>query len=208
MKPRHRTTPSFAGLQAASESASTAARGASTKANTRCELALRRELWRRGLRYRLHVPGLPGRPDIVFPKRRLVIFCDGEFWHGRDLEHRLAKLSRGHNSTYWVAKVRRNVERDRQQTRMLQQAGWIVLRIWETDVLHRTMEIADKIVAALDGATTHATHHAVPASSSPSRSVVGNVAIDSDSNLPASVGGIHHPSIARGTSPKVTASTS
>lgn len=182
-----------------------AARGASVKTNTRCELALRRELWRRGHRYRLHVPGLPGRPDIVFPRHRLVVFCDGDFWHGRDLEHRLAKLGRGHNSTYWVAKVRRNVERDRQQTRMLREAGWTVLRIWETDVLRRTLEIADEVVAALAGA---AAHHPVPASSSPSASAVGSVAVEPDSNRPASVGGIHQPSIARGTSPKVTASTS
>src|ERR1700682_2694340 len=108
---RQRTTPSFAGLHPASDSASTAARGASAKTNTRCELVLRRELWRRGVRYRLLHPGLLGRPDIVFPKRGLVIFCDGDFWHGRDLEARLAKLARGHNASYWIAKVRQNVER-------------------------------------------------------------------------------------------------
>src|SRR5690606_4726586 len=112
-------------------------------------LRLRRELWRRGYRYRLHVPGLPGRPDIVFPRHRLVVFCDGDFWHGRDLEHQLAKLCRGHNSTYWVATVRRNVERDCQQTRLLRGADWTVLRLWETDIPRRTTEIADEVIAAL-----------------------------------------------------------
>ncbi|WP_348652882.1 hypothetical protein [Polyangium sp. y55x31] len=92
MKSQQQTTPSFACLHPASENASTAARAASAKRNTRCELALRRELWRRGLRYRLHLPGLPGRPDIVFTKHRVVVFCDGDFWHGRHLEARLAKL--------------------------------------------------------------------------------------------------------------------
>jgi DNA mismatch endonuclease (patch repair protein) len=139
--------------------------------NTRCELALRRELSRRGLRYRLHYTRLPGRPDIVFPKQRLVIFCDGDFWHGRDLSARLAKLVRGHNATYWVAKVQRNVERDRRQTRTLEESGWVVLRYWETDVLGRTNEIADQVVTALRH--PNAARHATPASSAPPSSGAG-----------------------------------
>jgi DNA mismatch endonuclease, patch repair protein len=128
---------------------SRAARGASAKTNTRCELVLRRELWRLGLRYRLHGAGLPGRPDILFPKQRVVVFCDGDFWHGRDLEARLAKLARGHNAPYWIAKVQRNVERDLHQTRALEAAGWIVLRFWESDLLHHTRDAADRVVNTL-----------------------------------------------------------
>jgi DNA mismatch endonuclease Vsr len=64
--------------------------------------ALRRELWRRGLRYRLHHPGLPGRPDIVFTRPRVVVFCDEDFWYGRDLSKRLAALAAGHNAAYWL----------------------------------------------------------------------------------------------------------
>ena len=149
MRSTKRKTPSFTGLRPASERASAAARGASLRKNTRCELALRRELWRRGFRYRIHVPGLPGRPDIVFPRDRLVVFCDGDFWHGRDLERRLAMLSQGHNSAYWVAKVRRNAERDRENDRALEAAGWKVLRFWETDVLAHSDKIADEVIAAL-----------------------------------------------------------
>lgn len=149
MKRRQRSTPSFAGLGPASKSASAAARGASRKMDTRCELALRRELWGRGLRYRLHVAGLPGRPDIVFPRERVVVFCDGDFWHGRDLEHRLAKLGRGHNSTYWVAKVQRNVARDRENQHALEVAGWTVVRVWETDVLRTPREVADRVTETL-----------------------------------------------------------
>lgn len=122
-----------------------AARSSSAKTNTRCELALRRELWRRGYRYRLHVPGLPGRPDIVFPRHRLAIFCDGDFWHGRDLDHRLEKLTRGHNAAYWTAKIQRNVNRDHQNTSALSAAGWNVLRFWETDVLREKTKVADRI---------------------------------------------------------------
>src|SRR4051794_27505829 len=122
------STPSFAGLGPASKRASTAARGASRKTDTRCELVLRRELWGRGIRYRIHVGELPGRPDIVFPLKRVVIFCDGDFWHGRNLEYRLAKLRRGHNSKYWIAKLQRNVARDRDTQRALEELGWTVVR--------------------------------------------------------------------------------
>lgn len=167
MKPRqrNRTTPSFAGLRPASEKASTAARRASAKKNTRCELALRRELWRRGLRYRLHVPGLPGRPDIVFPGHRLVIFCDGDFWHGRDLDHRLKKLTRGHNAAYWTAKIQRNVERDQQNTRALTAMGWNVLRFWETEVLRETTKVADRIEVLLAATRTRSHRRAARSAS-------------------------------------------
>jgi DNA mismatch endonuclease, patch repair protein len=149
MKQRQRRTPSFAGLGPASKNASAAARGASRKTDTRCELVLRRELWSRGLRYRLHVAELPGRPDIVFPPERVVVFCDGDFWHGRDLESRIATLSRGHNSTYWVTKVQRNVARDRKNQRTLEAAGWTVVRIWETDLMRAPGRTADSVAKIL-----------------------------------------------------------
>jgi DNA mismatch endonuclease (patch repair protein) len=88
-----------------------------------------------GFRYRLHGDSLPGRPDLVFTKQRLLVFCDGDFWHGRNLERRLVKLAEGHNAGYWVAKVRRNAERDRLQARELERQGWRVLRLWETDIV-------------------------------------------------------------------------
>jgi DNA mismatch endonuclease (patch repair protein) len=169
---QERITPSFGGLHPASEKATAAARGASKKTNTRCELVLRRELWRRGLRYRLH-PELPGRPDIMFTKQRVVVFCDGDFWHGRDLSSRLAKLAGGHNATYWLAKMQRNVERDRRQTAALEGLGWTVLRFWETDVLCRASHVADQINSVLK--RRRAARHATPASSSPSSSGTGGI---------------------------------
>jgi len=78
-----------------------------------------------------------------------LIFCDGDFWHGRDVDARLAKLAQGHNSIYWVAKVRRNIERDLLQTHALEMAGWVVLRFWETDLLRETSKIADRVIAVL-----------------------------------------------------------
>jgi DNA mismatch endonuclease (patch repair protein) len=94
----------------------------------------------------------------VFARNRLVVFCDGDFWHGRDLEHRIAKLGRGHNSRYWVSKIQRNVLRDKENRRVLEAAGWIVLRVWETDILRSPGRTADRIVEILTEA--HA-HHAI-----------------------------------------------
>ena len=121
-----RDTPSFAGRSPASDRAHCAAQGASKKKDTKCELELRRALWADGLRYRTCVPGLAGRPDIVFPRERVAVFCDGDFWHGRDLEARLTRLAGGHNAPYWVEKIRTNVLRDRATTRRLRAEGWTV----------------------------------------------------------------------------------
>jgi DNA mismatch endonuclease (patch repair protein) len=98
-------------------------------------LLLRRALWAAGVRYRTYVSGLPGSPDLVFKKVRLVVFCDGDFWHGRDWPALRAKLLRRHNADYWVAKIRRNRERDREQADRLTQDGWPVLRFWSSDIL-------------------------------------------------------------------------
>jgi len=102
--------------------------------DTSAELLLRKALWHRGLRYRLHVRNLPGKPDIVFPRDRIVVFVDADFWHGRDWEKRKAKLERGANRDYWVAKMEYNIERDKRNTLELQNQGWAVIRLWETDI--------------------------------------------------------------------------
>lgn len=74
----------------------------------------------------------------------MVIFCDGDFWHGRDWKTRKAKLQGGHNPKYWVAKIERNIARDREQEEALDEAGWSVLRFWESDIKNRL----DEVVAA------------------------------------------------------------
>lgn len=140
-----RLAPSFAGLKASSSRSAKMARASSAKRDTHCELTLRRELFKRGLRYRVDVANLPGGPDIVFPTRRLVVFCDGDFWHGRDLEHRLSRLATGHNASYWISKIRRNVERDRANDHVLATEGWLVLRFWETDILRNVNTVANEI---------------------------------------------------------------
>jgi DNA mismatch endonuclease (patch repair protein) len=129
-----RTSPSFAGREAASPQASGIKRR-NRKTDTTAELALRRVLWRLGLRYRVNKQGLPGTPDIVFPRQRIVVFVDGDFWHGRNWEQRKARLASGNNAAYWIAKIAYNRERDRNNELLLTELGWKVVRVWETDVV-------------------------------------------------------------------------
>jgi len=97
------------------------------RAATKPELALRSELHRRGLRFRVNHPGLPGRPDVTFTRVRLAVFVDGCFWH-RCPEH--GTLPRN-NREWWQAKLDRNVARDRAKDGALADLGWTALHVWE-----------------------------------------------------------------------------
>lgn len=88
---------------------------------------------------------LPGKPDIVFPRQRLAVFCDGDFWHGRAWTKRKRKLMGGWNSSYWVTKIKSNIDRDKRQNAQLPHIGWTILRLWETDILTDTEKWARKI---------------------------------------------------------------
>src|SRR4051794_1153421 len=100
-------------------------------AHTAPERLLRSALWAAGVRYRLHARSLPGRPDLVFAKRRLVVFIDGCFWHGCP-EHYTCPKSR---TDFWIGKLKRNTQRDQRQTMILENAGWTVIRLWEHEIL-------------------------------------------------------------------------
>src|SRR5688500_16038130 len=101
--------PSYKNFRPASQRASESlARNKST--NTKCERLLRSAMWRMCFRFRKNVSDLPGRPDIVFRQQRIVVFCDGDFWHGRNWAQRRRKLINGANSSYWIAKIRSNIE--------------------------------------------------------------------------------------------------
>ncbi|MEW5930372.1 MAG: very short patch repair endonuclease [Gemmatimonadota bacterium] len=97
--------------------------------NTKPEMLLRRALWRRGLRYRIHT-NLLGSPDFAFPGKRVAVFVDGCFWHGCP-EHYVAPKA---NPEFWRAKVERNLQRDASVDAQLQREGWIVIRVWEHQV--------------------------------------------------------------------------
>jgi len=113
------------------------------------ELRLRRELHRRGLRYRLHSPVF-GRPDVVFPRAKVAVFVDGDYWHGNTWRIRGAKsfeayfADRAHGD-YWWEKISRNIARDDEVNRQLRAAGWVVLRIWESDVQQDVTRAADQV---------------------------------------------------------------
>ncbi len=139
-----RITPSYKGLKPASELASRIKRN-NRRNDTKPEIMLRSELWKRGLRYRTNVISLLGKPDIVFSKSRVVIFCDGDFWHGRNWRALKKKLETGNNSTYWIAKISTNMKRDKRNTILLEEMGWRVVRIWEKDIKQNVSAVASKI---------------------------------------------------------------
>jgi len=141
---RFAKAPSYAGLEPASRSASRV-KSWNRSANTLAELQLRKALSSLGLRYRLHVARLPGRPDVVFTRSRVAVFCDGDFWHGRNWRARRSRLKAGSNAMYWINKIRYNIARDKRQTRELQAAGWSIIRLWETDIL-RNPHVSAKVV--------------------------------------------------------------
>ena len=148
-EPTVRPAHSYLGRKPASDRASRSAKGSSKKTDTKPELLLRRALWSAGLRYRKNPPALPGKPDVVFLGAKLAVFCDGDFWHGRNWEARQEKLSRGHNAEYWLAKIGRNMKRDAEVTAALREAGWSVLRVWETDVKRDVNAVVAAVRAVL-----------------------------------------------------------
>lgn len=98
--------------------------------DTEIELSLRKVLWHNGIRYRKNMKILNCHPDITITKYKIAIFCDGDFWHG----HVLANHSIKTNSDYWNEKIKRNIERDLENTIELRDAGWSVLRFWGSDI--------------------------------------------------------------------------
>ena len=101
--------------------------------DTKPEIALRKGLWKRGVRYRKNVRALPGTPDIVLAGRKIAIFVDGDFWHARGHRENPGEEVAS-NQSFWRAKLARNVERDREVNDALTEMGWLVLRFWTSDI--------------------------------------------------------------------------
>ena len=102
--------------------------------DTGIELKLRKALWKKGYRQRKNYNKLPGKPDIVLTKYRIVIFCDSEFFHGKDWEKLKLQLEKGKNSEFWINKISKNIERDEKIEKELNFMGWTVLRFWGKDI--------------------------------------------------------------------------
>lgn len=124
--------------------------------DTRPELKLRHALWHKGMRYRVNVKSLPGKPDIVFSKVKIAVFCDGDYWHGHNwalrgipsLEEELAGYS-----DFWQNKIRGNIERDKRNTEKLESEGWLVLRFWESEINKDLEDCVRRIVEAYNQRT-------------------------------------------------------
>lgn len=111
------------------------------------EQLLRRSLWKRGLRYRKNVKSVFGHPDIVFIGKKVAVFCDSEFWHGYDWERR--KNDFKVRRDFWIPKIERNIERDKEVTRKLEQDGWLVLRFWGKEIKKDSEQCAELIEKAV-----------------------------------------------------------
>jgi len=101
--------------------------------NTKPEVYLRKELWKLGFRYRLHSKDLPGNPDIVLKKFKLIIFVDGEFWHGYNWSIKKDKIKT--NRDFWIPKIERNMQRDIENNLNIEALGYNVLRFWEHEII-------------------------------------------------------------------------
>lgn len=102
--------------------------------DTQIEVLLRKALWIKGYRYRKNYKELPGKPDIVLTKYKIAIFCDGEFFHGKDWEVLKPRLEKSNNSEFWINKISRNRQRDDEVNKELLFKGWTVIRFWGNDI--------------------------------------------------------------------------
>jgi DNA mismatch endonuclease, patch repair protein len=115
--------------------------------DTSIELMLRKELWRRGLRYRVNCKNVYGKPDILFVKAKVAVFCDGDFWHGKDYNENT--FARSDNAEFWNKKIVRNMERDRIVDETLESQGYLVLRFWESDIVKGLDDCCNVVISRI-----------------------------------------------------------
>lgn len=116
--------------------------------DSKIEKLLRKTLWDRGVRYRKNVNTVYGKPDLAFKGKKIAVFCDGEFWHGYNWESRKQDLKS--NQSYWYAKIERNMARDAEVNKALQNDGWKVIRFWGKDIKKDPGRCADIVIEALE----------------------------------------------------------
>lgn len=115
--------------------------------NTKAEMIAFSYLRKNGVYFQRHYKKAPGSPDVASPRKKIAVFIDGDFWHGRNYEKLLEKHK--DKNDYWTNKISRNIRRDKEQEAELSKLGWKVLRIWESDIVRkRTSNIALKNIAA------------------------------------------------------------
>ena len=106
--------------------------------DTKIEILLRKALWHKGYRYRKNCKEILGKPDIALTKYKIAIFCDSEFFHGKDWEVLKPRLEKSNNSEFWINKISRNRERDDEINKKLLALGWTVIRFWGNDIKKHT----------------------------------------------------------------------
>ena len=116
--------------------------------DTSIELKLRNELWSRGIRYRKNCKQVYGHPDLAFIGKKVAVFCDSEFWHGFDWVNR--KESIRTNREYWIPKIERNIERDKEVNEKLKSEGWTVIRFWGREIQKDAERCAQIVILALE----------------------------------------------------------
>lgn len=114
----------------------------------KAEIALAKELWKRGLRYRKNYKKLPGFPDIAILNYYVAVFVDGEFWYGKDWESRKEHLKT--NRLYWIEKIQENIARDRRNDSLLIEMGWIPIHFWEKDVNKKLDICVNKVLEVIN----------------------------------------------------------
>ena len=117
--------------------------------NTSIEILLRKELRKRGFGYRKNYSKLPGKPDVVLTKYKIAVFCDSDFFHGREWLSLKERLSTGNNPSFWISKIERNMERDEQINRELTNMGWTVIRFWGTEIKKDTASCVNEIESVI-----------------------------------------------------------
>ena len=154
--------------------------------NTKPEMFVRRGLWKRGFRYRLNHKRLPGHPDLVLRKYRTCIFVNGCFWHGHNVQLPTAQIDNGQliidnsvcckipttNHDFWVAKIRRNKERDKEEQKQLAAMGWHCITVWECELKpSKREETLDSIAFTLNH--IYLQDHSVPKPYEPMEEEIG-----------------------------------
>lgn len=117
--------------------------------DTSIEVQLRKALWHKGYRYRKNLKALPGSPDIVLTKYKIAIFCDSEFFHGKDWDVLKLRLKKGKNPDYWIKKIERNRTRDWENDKKLLFLDYTVIHFWGQDILKHTDECLQVIEEAV-----------------------------------------------------------
>lgn len=118
--------------------------------NTSEELRFRKALWAKNVRYRIHLKGVLGKPDLVIRKYRLAIFIDGDFWHGFGWEERKGKIKT--NTSFWIPKIERNIQRDQFVNQQLNFMGYTVMRFWEHEVKENLNVCINQVLLYLEAA--------------------------------------------------------